>query len=108
MNDIDADTDNWHIGEVCSKSDRYWALCDQLSCSITATSSMASSCQALLAALKDCLMHSDCVLKQGNLPSDCLKNHTDELPEQCQSLRKAHFECKRGMVRVFLTVLYLF
>ncbi|KAJ8698239.1 hypothetical protein PTI98_004972 [Pleurotus ostreatus] len=59
---------------------------------------MASSCQALLAALKDCLMHSDCVLKQGNLPSDCLKNHTDELPEQCQSLRKAHFECKRGML----------
>jgi len=60
---------------------------------------MSSSCQALLAALKDCLLHSDCVLKQGNLPSQCLKEHADKLPEECQSLRKATFECKRGMVR---------
>lgn len=59
---------------------------------------MSSSCQGLLAALKECLMRSDCVMKQGNLPSDCLKNHMDELPEECQSLRKATFECKRGMV----------
>lgn len=43
-------------------------------------------------------MHSDCVVKQGNLPSDCLKNHTDELPQECKSLRKATYECKRGMV----------
>ncbi|KAG5634052.1 hypothetical protein DXG03_006358 [Asterophora parasitica] len=59
---------------------------------------MASSCQNLITALKDCLMHSDCVVKQGNLPSDCLKYHVDELPEDCQSLRKATFECKRGML----------
>lgn len=59
---------------------------------------MASSCQNLIAALKDCLMHSDCVMKHGNLPSDCLKHHVNELPEECQSLRKATFECKRGMV----------
>jgi cytochrome c oxidase assembly factor 5 len=59
---------------------------------------MASSCQNLIAALKDCLMQSDCVMKQGNLPSDCLRHHADELPEECQSLRKATFECKRGMV----------
>ena len=61
---------------------------------------MASSCQNLLNALKECLIHSDCVIKQGNLPSDCLKNHFAELPEECQSLRKATFECKRGMVRL--------
>lgn len=60
---------------------------------------MASSCEALLAALKDCVLHSDCVLKQGNLPSACLRDHLSELPEECQSLRKAMFECKRGMVR---------
>ncbi|KAF5331614.1 hypothetical protein D9611_007737 [Ephemerocybe angulata] len=59
---------------------------------------MASSCDALLAALKDCLLHSDCVLKQGNLPSECLRDHFSELPEECQSLRKATFECKRGML----------
>ncbi|KAK0230855.1 cytochrome c oxidase assembly protein PET191, partial [Armillaria novae-zelandiae] len=59
---------------------------------------MSSSCQDLLAALKDCLMHSDCVVKQGKLPSQCLREHPDELPEACQSLRKATFECKRGML----------
>ncbi|KAG7097031.1 hypothetical protein E1B28_004424 [Marasmius oreades] len=59
---------------------------------------MSSSCQGLLAALKDCLMHSDCVMKKGLLPSECLRDHTDGLPEECQSLRKATFECKRGML----------
>ncbi|KAF9452489.1 hypothetical protein P691DRAFT_660911 [Macrolepiota fuliginosa MF-IS2] len=59
---------------------------------------MSSSCQNLLAALKDCLMHSDCVVKQGHLPSECLKQHYDDLPEECKSLRKATFECKRGML----------
>ncbi|KAF8165408.1 cytochrome c oxidase assembly protein PET191-domain-containing protein [Crassisporium funariophilum] len=60
---------------------------------------MASSCQNLILALKDCLKHSDCVRKQGHLPSECLKEHFSELPEECQSLRKATFDCKRGMVR---------
>ncbi|KAF9055167.1 hypothetical protein BDZ89DRAFT_8768 [Hymenopellis radicata] len=59
---------------------------------------MASSCQALLAAFKDCVLNSECVTKQGNLPSTCLRDHVDELPESCQSLRKATFECKRGML----------
>jgi len=71
---------------------------------------MASSCQNLIAALKDCLMHSDCVVKHGNLPSNCLKHHVEELPEECQSLRKATFECKRGMVcrvrRPFLSTFF--
>ncbi|TFK43599.1 cytochrome c oxidase assembly protein PET191-domain-containing protein [Crucibulum laeve] len=59
---------------------------------------MASSCQNLVAALKDCLKYSDCVMKQGHLPSECLKEHFADLPEECQSLRKATFECKRGML----------
>ncbi|THV08626.1 hypothetical protein K435DRAFT_847475 [Dendrothele bispora CBS 962.96] len=59
---------------------------------------MASSCKGLLAALKDCVLNSNCVIKDGHLPSECLKNHVDELPESCQSLRKATFECKRGML----------
>ncbi|KAI0952473.1 hypothetical protein AcV7_008266 [Taiwanofungus camphoratus] len=59
---------------------------------------MSSSCENLRAALKDCLLHSDCVLKKGYLPSECLKEHRDELPEQCLSLRQATFECKRGML----------
>lgn len=60
---------------------------------------MSASCEPLLEALKDCLLHSDCVLKKGLLPSQCLKEHTDELPEKCKSLRQASFECKRGLVR---------
>lgn len=60
---------------------------------------MSSSCSALLGALKACLLESDCVQKHGRLPSECLKHHTDELPEACQNLRKATYECKRNMVR---------
>ncbi|KAJ7228729.1 cytochrome c oxidase assembly protein PET191 [Mycena pura] len=59
---------------------------------------MSSSCKGLLAAMRDCLMRSDCVVKDGHTPSDCLRLHTDELPEECQMLRKATFECKRGML----------
>jgi len=43
-------------------------------------------------------MRSDCVLKKGKLPSECLRQHTDELPDSCKSLRHAVFECKRGLV----------
>ncbi|KAI9466729.1 hypothetical protein BJY52DRAFT_1233972 [Lactarius psammicola] len=37
-------------------------------------------------------------MKRGRLPSECIKNHIDELPEECRSLRLATFECKRGML----------
>ncbi|KAG2348824.1 hypothetical protein BDR05DRAFT_382024 [Suillus weaverae] len=59
---------------------------------------MSSSCDAILKALKECLLNSDCVQKQGHLPSECLKQHSNELPEQCQLLRKSTFECKRNML----------
>ncbi|KAF9247236.1 cytochrome c oxidase assembly protein PET191, partial [Melanogaster broomeanus] len=59
---------------------------------------MSSSCEALLSALKTCILESDCVQNQGRLPSECLKQHMDELPETCQNLRKATFECKRNML----------
>ncbi|KAF8138552.1 hypothetical protein EV363DRAFT_1427459 [Boletus edulis] len=49
---------------------------------------MSSSCSVLLGALKACLLESDCVQKQGRLPS----------PEACQNLRKATYECKRNML----------
>lgn len=60
---------------------------------------MSATCEPLLEALKDCLMRSDCVLKKGKLPSECLRQHMDELPDSCKSLRHAVFECKRGLVR---------
>lgn len=60
---------------------------------------MSSSCEGIRAALKSCLIRSECVLRQGHLPSECLKEHYDELPDQCRQLRRSLFECKRGMVR---------
>jgi hypothetical protein len=65
---------------------------------VRVTPSMSNYCDPLLTALKDCLLHSDCVIKNGFLPSECIKHHIDELPEECRSLRLAVFECKRGMV----------
>ncbi|KAF8271764.1 cytochrome c oxidase assembly protein PET191-domain-containing protein [Lactarius quietus] len=59
---------------------------------------MSNYCEPLLAALKECVLRSDCVVKKGRLPSECIKNHIDELPEECRSLRLATFECKRGML----------
>ncbi|OCH94319.1 hypothetical protein OBBRIDRAFT_810631 [Obba rivulosa] len=59
---------------------------------------MSSSCQHLLAALKECLLQSDCVMKHGHLPSECLKQYPHELPERCLSLRQATFDCKRNML----------
>lgn len=59
------------------------------------------SCQGIRAALADCILRSDCVLRSDppRSPQECLKDHVDELPEECQLLRKSFFECKRGMVR---------
>jgi cytochrome c oxidase assembly factor 5 len=65
------------------------------------TTTRSGVCDPLLAELKSCLIASDCVLKQNRLPSDCLKNHNDELPTECQNLRAALFNCKRAKVRDF-------
>jgi len=43
-------------------------------------------------------MLSDCVVKQGHLPSECIKEHFDELPMQCRALRQAVFDCKRNQL----------
>ncbi|KWU47025.1 hypothetical protein RHOSPDRAFT_31158 [Rhodotorula sp. JG-1b] len=58
------------------------------------------SCKGIREALADCIMRSDCVLKSNppRSPQECLKEHYDELPEECQLLRKSFFECKRGML----------
>ncbi|KAF8524745.1 cytochrome c oxidase assembly protein PET191, partial [Gautieria morchelliformis] len=56
------------------------------------------SCEPLLTALKECLLRSDCVLKEKVLPSVCLREHMDELPQQCKSLRRAVFDCKRSQL----------
>ncbi|KAK4054585.1 Elongator subunit elp2 [Microbotryomycetes sp. JL201] len=56
------------------------------------------SCASIRQALAECLQRTDCVLKHDRTPQDCLQNHASELPIECQQLRKAYFECKRGML----------
>ncbi|GAA6028342.1 hypothetical protein JCM8097_006986 [Rhodosporidiobolus ruineniae] len=58
------------------------------------------SCAGVRQALADCILKSDCVLRSNppRSPQECLKDHTSELPEECQLLRKSFFECKRGML----------
>jgi cytochrome c oxidase assembly factor 5 len=58
----------------------------------------AGQCDTLLEALKTCLLRSDCVLKRGLLPSECLRDHYDELPEECRTLKATLVDCKKGMV----------
>ncbi|EJD45841.1 hypothetical protein AURDEDRAFT_64157, partial [Auricularia subglabra TFB-10046 SS5] len=48
--------------------------------------------------LKQCVLLSDCVQKDGRLAPDCLKNHSNDLPEECQLLRLFMFECKWSML----------
>lgn len=61
----------------------------------------AGQCDTLLDALKNCLLQSDCVLKRGLLPSECLRDHYDELPEECRTLKATLVDCKKGMVCIF-------
>ncbi|KAF8342037.1 uncharacterized protein EI90DRAFT_2822517, partial [Cantharellus anzutake] len=54
-------------------------------------------CDPLVRQLKSCLMKSDCVVKEGHLPSECMKDRVlfDSLPDDCKHLRKALWDCKR-------------
>ncbi|KIK27018.1 hypothetical protein PISMIDRAFT_93826, partial [Pisolithus microcarpus 441] len=49
---------------------------------------LSSSPDALLRALKTCLLKTDYVQKHERRPYNCLKCHTNERPQPCQNLRK--------------------
>ncbi|WWD22871.1 hypothetical protein CI109_107366 [Kwoniella shandongensis] len=57
----------------------------------------APACQAARDDLVSCLLRTDCVLKTGKTPTECLK-HPDELPLQCQHLISRFTDCKKGML----------
>lgn len=63
-----------------------------------ASSSENKACAGIRQDFANCLLRTDCVLKQGLTPQECLQKHADELPEECQFLRKSLATCKRGMV----------
>lgn len=55
-------------------------------------------CQGIRNDLADCVMKSDCVLS-GRSGQECIQEHVDELPKDCQAILKSYVHCKRGMVR---------
>lgn len=57
------------------------------------------SCDGLREDLKTCLLSSDCVIKLGKSPKQCLQLGNDpSIPNDCHVLRTAFFECKRSML----------
>ncbi|KIV85344.1 hypothetical protein PV11_01046 [Exophiala sideris] len=60
---------------------------------------MPSSCKDIRAALAACLQNSDCIMIDRHTPVECLSSpHLENLPEQCQQLKRGFRDCKRGMV----------
>jgi len=53
-------------------------------------------CDGLRVDLKRCLLQSECCLKSLKTPLQCL--HDNEVPQECQALRVAFFECKRSLL----------
>ncbi|WVO13564.1 hypothetical protein L204_101185 [Cryptococcus depauperatus] len=55
------------------------------------------ACQIPREELIACLLRTDCVLKEGKTPAECLKT-PKELPIQCQHLIARLSDCKKGML----------
>ena len=62
-------------------------------------------CDGLRVDLKRCLLQSDCCLKSKKTPLECLQSN--EVSDECQSLRVAFFECNRGCDIWLLHVFFL-
>ncbi|RKP08378.1 cytochrome c oxidase assembly protein PET191 [Thamnocephalis sphaerospora] len=61
---------------------------------------MPTSCHDIRQELADCLLQSDCVLKQRHSVRDCLQKEElqDSVPERCRAIRKSFFDCRRGLL----------
>lgn len=57
-------------------------------------------CVGIRNDLAACLIATDCVQKEGKTGQECLRDHMDELPQDCQHLYKSYVACRRGMVSV--------
>ncbi|KAJ1118530.1 hypothetical protein NDU88_006721 [Pleurodeles waltl] len=49
-------------------------------------------CSGVREDLKTCLLETDCVLKEGKTPKECLKQG------HCRALQVTFFECKRSIL----------
>nr|XP_057938422.1 cytochrome c oxidase assembly factor 5 isoform X1 [Doryrhamphus excisus] len=56
-----------------------------------------TACAGVKEDFKSCLLQHDCVIKEGKMPSECLKEG------HCKALQTLFFECKRSM---FILSLY--
>ncbi|PKY45568.1 cytochrome c oxidase assembly factor 5 [Rhizophagus irregularis] len=57
------------------------------------------SCKELRQELVNCMLKSDCVLIKRNTVKECLQpEHAEDVPKECQSIRKSLFECRRGLL----------
>ncbi|XP_046576455.1 cytochrome c oxidase assembly factor 5-like [Haliotis rubra] len=58
-----------------------------------------TACSGIREDLLDCLLKSDCVMKDGKTPRECLQlGHHPSIPNKCHNLRTAFFECKRSIL----------
>jgi len=53
-------------------------------------------CDGLRVDLKRCLLQSECCIGGKKTPLQCLQDN--EVSSECQALRVAFFECKRGLL----------
>ncbi|XP_077983591.1 cytochrome c oxidase assembly factor 5-like [Glandiceps talaboti] len=53
-------------------------------------------CAGVREDLKNCLLASDCVRKDGKTPKECLR--LGEIDQECKALHFAFFECKRSLL----------
>nr|XP_061820940.1 cytochrome c oxidase assembly factor 5-like [Nerophis lumbriciformis] len=53
-----------------------------------------TACAGVKEDFKACLLQHDCVIKEGLMPSECLKEG------HCKALQTSFFECKRSMLDV--------
>ncbi|RKP22615.1 cytochrome c oxidase assembly factor 5-like protein [Syncephalis pseudoplumigaleata] len=61
---------------------------------------MPSSCKDIRQELIECLLQSDCVLRQRHSVKECLQDEQlrNTLPERCLTIRKSYYECRRGIL----------
>ena len=62
-----------------------------------AYSTYIPQCQSIRDELATCLSKSDCVLS-GKTGQECLRDHMEELPSDCQAVYKSYVNCRRGLV----------
>ncbi|RWS26681.1 cytochrome c oxidase assembly factor 5-like isoform X1 [Leptotrombidium deliense] len=57
-----------------------------------------ASCENLRNDFKECILTSDCVVKKKKHPKECSLGEDDGVPQLCNNLRTAFFECKRSLL----------